>query len=49
MKLKSTQHIDDLGRIRIPKEIRKELQIHEGNSLTVELVNEKIVITKLNN
>lgn len=40
------RNIDNLGRIVIPKEFRKELGIDSGSNLNIELVNNKIVITK---
>lgn len=30
-----TRHIDDLGRVVIPKEIRRSLKIHEGDALEI--------------
>lgn len=39
--------VDDLGRIVLPKEIRRVLKIHTGDSLEISLNSEdKIVITK---
>ena len=40
------RNIDSLGRIVIPKEFRKELDIDSGSNLNIELVENKIVITK---
>lgn len=40
------RRIDDLGRIVIPKEIRKTLRIKEGESLEIEVVNDNIVLKK---
>jgi AbrB family looped-hinge helix DNA binding protein len=40
------RNIDNLGRIVIPKEFRKELGIDSGSNLNIELVDNKIVITK---
>ena len=41
--------IDDLGRIVIPKEIRKILDIEAGDEFNVELDGTKIIITKTEN
>ena len=44
--MKSTgvvRRIDDLGRIVIPKEIRKNLRIKEGDNLEVFIDNEDII------
>lgn len=40
------RRIDDLGRIVIPKEIRKNLHIKDGESLEIFLEEEKIVLQK---
>ena len=47
--MKSTgiiRRIDELGRIVIPKEIRKFLRIKEGDNLEIYTENEKIVLKK---
>lgn len=47
--MKSTgviRRIDDLGRIVIPKEIRKNLRIKEGDNLEVFVDNEDIILRK---
>ena len=47
--MKSTgviRRIDDLGRIVIPKEIRKNLRIKEGDNLEVFIDNEDIILKK---
>ena len=47
--MKSTgvvRRIDELGRIVIPKEIRKNLGIREGESLEIYVVNNKLVMRK---
>ena len=38
--------IDDLGRIVIPKEIRKSLGIRDGESLEIIVENNNIKLTK---
>lgn len=38
--------IDELGRIVIPKEMRKELDIKENDPLNIEVQDNKIIITK---
>lgn len=40
------RRIDDLGRIVIPKEIRKSLRIKDGESLEIFLESENIVLKK---
>ena len=39
--------IDDFGRIRIPKELRRKLKIHEGDYFQIEVNDEKIILTKM--
>ena len=38
--------IDDLGRIALPKEMRRQLDIKENDPLNIELQDNKIIITK---
>ena len=38
--------IDDLGRIAIPKDYRRQLDIKEGQDLEIVIVNDFIVIGK---
>ena len=38
--------IDDLGRIVLPKEMRRQLDIKENDPLNIELQDNKIIITK---
>ena len=40
------RRIDELGRIVIPKEIRKSLRIKEGDSLEIIINNEDIILKK---
>ena len=40
------RRIDDLGRIVIPKEIRKNLRIKEGDNLEVFVKNEEVILKK---
>lgn len=40
------RRIDDLGRVVIPKEIRKNLRIKEGDNLEIFVENEEIVLKK---
>ena len=47
--MKSTgmvRRIDELGRIVIPKEIRKQLMMKEGESISFSLEGDQIVLTK---
>lgn len=47
--MKSTgivRRIDELGRIVIPKEIRKNLKIHEGDSLEIYIDRQSIILQK---
>lgn len=47
--MKSTgmvRRIDELGRIVIPKEIRKQLMMKEGESISFSLEDDKIILTK---
>ena len=41
------RRIDDLGRIVIPKEIRKNLRIKEGDNLEIFVQNEEIFLRKV--
>ena len=38
------RRIDDLGRVVIPKEIRRTMRIREGDPLRMTLTNEEIFI-----
>ena len=42
------RNIDNLGRIVIPKDFRRELNIDAGSNLNVELIEDKIVFTNAN-
>lgn len=47
--MKSTgivRHVDDLGRVVIPKELRRTFGINEGDSLEVFTDGDKIVLRK---
>lgn len=37
--------IDDLGRLVIPKEMRKQLEIKEGDPVNISMEDDKIIIT----
>lgn len=39
--------IDELGRIVIPREMRKQLNINDGDDLKIEIVNDNIVISRV--
>lgn len=43
--MKFTRIIDDLGRVVIPAEIRKNLGVSTGDKLNVELEGHKVIIT----
>ena len=38
--------IDDLGRLVLPIEMRKELNINNGDEVNIECVGDKIILTK---
>ena len=44
--VKITRKVDELGRIVIPSEIRKHLDIEQDTVLEVELCNNEIIIRK---
>lgn len=46
MNTKITRRIDDLGRIVIPKEIRDNLNINEGENLEISVNNDAILLSK---
>ena len=49
MKMKATgivRRLDDLGRLVIPKEIRKQYHLKEGDSIEFYIENEKIILEK---
>ena len=49
MKLKATgivRRLDDLGRLVIPKEIRKQYRLKEGDSIEFFIENDHIVIQR---
>lgn len=39
------KQIDNLGRVVIPKEMRKELKLDNGSTVNVELVESSIILT----
>lgn len=41
-----TKRVDNLGRIVIPKEIRKKLHINDGELLNIDIEDNKIIIYK---
>lgn len=41
-----SRKVDELGRIVIPIEVRKELEIKEGESLDISVIGNKIVLEK---
>jgi len=40
------RRVDDLGRVVIPKEIRRVLNIQEGDPLQVEVYSGKVILSK---
>lgn len=40
------RHIDDLGRIVIPKEMRDSLNIRPGDIITMKIDDDKLILTK---
>ena len=40
------RRIDDLGRIVIPKELRRTMRIREGDSLEIFIEGENIILSK---
>lgn len=40
------RHIDDLGRIVIPKEMRDSLNIRPGDIITMQIEDDKLILTK---
>lgn len=46
MKIGTIRRIDDLGRIVIPKTVRKTLNIKQGDNLEIYIENENIVLKK---
>ena len=40
------RRIDELGRIVIPKEIRKNLKIKDNDQIEISIENEKIILSK---
>ncbi len=44
-----TRRIDDLGRIVIPKEIRRNLKIKDNDQIEINVIDNKIVLNKYNN
>lgn len=41
-----TRRIDELGRLVIPKEIRKNLKIKDNDQIEISIVNDRIVLSK---
>lgn len=40
------RHIDDLGRIVIPKEMRDSLNIRPGDIITMQIDDDKLILAK---
>ena len=43
---KIIEHIDDFGRLRIPKEIRRQMHIHESDRFEIFLEDDDTIIFK---
>ena len=41
-----TRRIDDLGRVVIPKEIRRNLKIKDSEEVEISVIDNKIVLSK---
>ncbi|MGN0533014.1 MAG: AbrB/MazE/SpoVT family DNA-binding domain-containing protein [Eubacterium sp.] len=41
------RQVDDLGRIAIPKEIRQDLEIKEGQQMEIVAINGVVIIGKV--
>ena len=46
--MKIIKKVDDLGRISIPRDIRRSMGIMGGDSVSIEYNNDKIIIEKSN-
>lgn len=46
MKTIVSRKIDNLGRVHLPVEIRKKLNISEGDYVTIETIGDEIIIGK---
>lgn len=46
MPLEAIRRIDDLGRIVVPKDIRKKLNLEEGDTVSLETTNNALIIKK---
>ena len=47
MEYELVRRIDDLGRVVIPKEIRKSLNIEAGDQIQIEVVGPTILLSKV--
>lgn len=41
------RQVDDLGRLAIPKEIRRTLKIHEGDQVSISIDGENVVFRRI--
>ena len=41
-----TRHVDDLGRVVIPKELRKSLNINEGDAMEITAKGKEVILIK---
>ena len=44
--IKVLRKVDELGRIVIPIDVRKQLEINEGETLEISIENNKVVLEK---
>lgn len=43
-----SRHVDELGRIVIPKELRRGLDIEEGDLMEISLKGQDVILRKVN-
>lgn len=43
-----SRHVDELGRVVIPKELRRSLDIEEGDLMKISLKGQDVILRKVN-
>lgn len=43
-----SRHVDELGRVVIPKELRRSLDIEEGDLMEISLKGQDVILRKVN-